>query len=162
MKNHHNYRSMPKKCDEDLRNDGITLIRNALKARMISEPLLDSFRSGTAEKSDINWACYMMAQSTELFIKGLVSYYFEYYKEGHFVGNNAKTLESLSDVYVELREISDVISKLQTGIAIALCRWSAIGRYKDLHVTKSDIELADFILDDLSAFVRRHHFNEEL
>lgn len=154
-----NYQTAPpRKSDEDLRREGVMLIKNAIKARTMSEPLLDSIYSNTAKPEDLNWACYMMSQSIELALKGLIKYYYESFREGHFVANNAKIIGSLSDKTPELREISGTISDLQTGYSVMLCKWSALGRYKELYVTKKDIQKADDMLDDIIKFLRRHHY----
>ncbi len=157
----HHKGSPPKRSDEDLRNEGRMLIQNAIKARNITEPLLDSIYCNKAEAADTNWACYMLAQAIELALKGLIKYYYENFREGHFVANNAKLLESLSEKNPELREISGTLSDLQTGYSVMLCRWSALGRYKELYVTKPDIEKADEMLDDIVKFLRRHHYESE-
>lgn len=153
------HKRLPKRTDEDLYHDGITLIKNAIKARQMAEPLLDSYKSHTADNSDVNWACYMMAQSIELFIKGLLGYYGEYFREGHFVGKNSELLENLSEVYSELRELQntfDMLSK-EGRISVILFRWSNISRYKDIRTNPNEIALAENVLEDLHAFVRRHH-----
>lgn len=152
------HKVQPRKSDEDLRREGVMLIKNAIKARTMSEPLLDSIYSNTAKPEDFNWACYMMSQAIELALKGLIKYYYESFREGHFVANNAKIIASLSDKNPELREISGTISDLQTGYSVMLCRWSALGRYKELYVTKQDIQKADDMLDDIIKFLRRHHY----
>jgi len=103
----------------------------------------------------------MMSQVIELALKGLIKYYYESFREGHFVANNAKIIESLSDKNPELREISGTISDLQTGYSVMLCRWSALGRYKELYVTKQDIQKADDMLDDIIKFLRRHHYEAD-
>lgn len=157
-----NYKSrkrLPKRTDEDLYHDGITLIRNAIKARQMAEPLLDSYKSHTAETADVNWVCYMMAQSIELFIKGLLGYYGEYFREGHFVGKNSEILENLSGVYSELRELQNTFDTLSNEgrLSVILFRWSNISRYKDIRTNPNEIALAENVLEDLHAFVRRNH-----
>lgn len=160
--NHHSKGGKPKhKNDEDLRNEGIVLIQNAIKARNLSESLLDSIYDNRATVADINWACYMISQSIELSIKGLIKYYYESFREGHFVANNAKILESLSEKYSELREISNTLVELQGRYAVMLSRWSALGRYKALYVNKKEIEKADDLLDDIIKFLHRHHYECE-
>lgn len=151
----------PNRSDEDLRIEGRILIQNAIKARNLTEPLLDSIYSNRAEVADTNWACYLISQAIELAIKGLIKYYYESFREGHFVANNAKFLESLSEKNPELREISGTLSDLQTGYSVMLCRWAALGRYKELYVNRPDIEKADEMLDDIIKFLRRHHYDSE-
>jgi len=148
----------PHKSNEDLRNEGIALIRNSLKARSICEPLLDSYFGEMDDISDVNWACYLMSQSIELALKGLIKYYYEDFREGHFVRFNAKKVEELSEEYVELREIADILADLQSSLAVTLVKWESISRYKDIFVNKQQIERVDTLLDDLAAFLRRHDF----
>lgn len=146
------------KSDEDLRNEGIVLIQNAIKARSMAEPLIDSYFCNRSTSSDVNWACYLMQQSIELILKGLIKYYGEYFREGHFVRFNAKTLEEMSADIIELREISESLSELQSGTSVLLFKWESISRYNDLRVNRPDIEKIDQMLDDLIAFVRRHKY----
>lgn len=160
-KPHHRGGPPPNISDEDLRTEGRILIQNACKARNITEPLLDSIYSNRADVADINWACYMISQSIEIALKGLIKYHYELFREGHFVAHNAKLLESLSEKIPELREISGTLSDLQTGYSVMLCRWAALGRYKELYVTKEDIQKADEMLDDIIKFLRRHHYDSE-
>ena len=152
------FRKESKKSDDDLREEGIMLIKNSLKAREMSEPLLDKIYSDIAEPADYNWACYMISQSVELALKGMVKYHYESFREGHFVTHNAKLLENMSDKIPELREISESLSLLQTEYAVKLCKWSKLGRYKKLYVKRPIIEKIDTILDDIIKFIRRHHY----
>ena len=147
------------KSEEDLRNEGIVLIQNAIKAQSMAEPLVDSYFCNQSTSSDVNWACYLMQQSIELTLKGLIKYYGEYFREGHFVRFNAKTLEEMSADITELREISDILSELQSGTSVLLFKWESISRYNDLRVTRQNIEKIDQMLDDLMAFIRRHNYN---
>ena len=59
----------------------------------------------------------------------------------------------------ELREISDILSELQSGTSVLLFKWESISRYNDLRVTRQNIEKIDQMLDDLMAFIRRHNYN---
>lgn len=154
------YKNKPiHKSNEDIRNEGITLINNAIKARTMSEPLIDSYFCGTADISDANWACYMMQQAIELTLKGLIKYYYEDFREGHFIRYNAKMLEDMSSNIKELREISDILSTLQSGLSVMLFKWESISRYKNLYVNKPQIEQIDSLLNDLMAFIHRHEYN---
>ncbi|MBQ8218156.1 MAG: HEPN domain-containing protein [Bacilli bacterium] len=148
------------KSNEDIRNEGIALIKNALKARKMCGPLLDSYFGESADTSDVNWACYLMQQSIELALKGLIKYYYEDFREGHFVRFNAKKLEELSAANAELREISDILSDLQTGVAVTLIKWESISRYKDIIASKSQIEKVDELSENLMLFLRRHDYIE--
>lgn len=146
------------KGNEDIRNEGIALIKNALKARKMSRPLLDAYFSNIGDTSDLNWACYLMQQSIELSLKGLIKYYYEEFREGHLVRFNAKKLEELSAYNSELREISDILSELQTKLAVTLIKWESISRYKDIIVDKSQVEKVDELNEDLMLFLKRHEY----
>ena len=149
-----------RKTDADMRNSGIVLINNALKARSMAEPLLDLVLSDTGTIADRNWSCYMLQQSIELSVKGLIAYYYSEYREGHFLRFNADILVELCNVYDELREIEDRITELQGGVSVMLVKWEAISRYNELKVKKRDIEYAVELADDIMSFIKRHRLNE--
>ena len=158
MRTYDSNTSKPRKSDEDIRNEGIVLINNALRARSLSEPLLDSYFCGTADVSSINWACYMMQQSIELILKGLIKYYYEDFREGHLVKYNAQFLMELSGAYDELREIYDILLDLSSSLSVMLYKWESFSRYKELYVNKPQIERVNNILDELIPFIRRHNY----
>lgn len=147
---------------EELRLGGISLIKNAIKARQMCEPLLDLYYSGSADSSDVNWICYLTHQSIELGLKGLVSYYLEEYQHGHFLMLNIKTIEDLSLDHPELRELSDLLIDLRGSITVSMNIWQAVCRYRDVVVSKRQIQYAESISNELIEFFRRHKYTERI
>ena len=156
-----NKKPRPHKSDADLRHEGIILVQNAIKARSMAEPLIDKYLCNQAAVSDTNWACYLMQQSIELALKGLIKYYYKDFREGHFVRHNANILIDMFGEVKELREISDILDELKTKTSVMLFKWESISRYKDIRVTKDDIEKIDQLTENLVAFLHRHQYNEE-
>ena len=84
--------------DREIREEGITLIKNAIKAQHLAEPLIMSYLDNKRNVSDKNWGCYMVQQSIELSIKGIIKYYYSDFIEGHFLKDNAEILDDLSNM----------------------------------------------------------------
>ena len=146
------------KSNEDIRNEGIVLMKNSIKVHMMCEPLLMSYFDGSSEPSDVNWACYGLQQTIELALKGLIKYYYEDFKEGHFVSDNAEILEEMSSSIAELREISEVLTELRGKYSVTIMKWESISRYKNIYVAKYQIEHVASLSEELLAFVRRHEY----
>ena len=149
--------------DEELRMGGIVLIQNALKARFMIEPLINSFENKTETAADKNWSCYMIQQSIELALKGITRYYYTPFAEGHFVPLNVRLLLELTEKHSELNEITDSLLELQGPVVpTILAKWQALSRYKKIYATNENIMHTLDILDDILAFIRRHHMYEEI
>lgn len=146
------------KSNEDIRNEGIVLMKNSIKVHTLCEPLLMSYFRGSSESSDVNWACYFLQQTIELSLKGIIKYYYEDFISGHLVSPNAEILEELSATIIELREISDLLIELRGKYSVTIMRWESISRYKNLYVEKYKVEHVASLADELLAFVRRHEY----
>ena len=106
--------------DREIREEGITLIKNAIKAQHLAEPLIMSYLDNKRNVSDKNWGCYMVQQSIELSIKGIIKYYYSDFIEGHFLKDNAEILDDLSNVHHELRELNESLDILRGQFSATL------------------------------------------
>lgn len=154
-----------KKSNDELREEGLLLIRNGLKAYEIGEPLLTDYNTKEektkADSANKNWGCYMTQQSIELLIKGLIKYYGWNFRDGHFISGNAKILSELSERNSILRQLDDTLYTLQSKFSYVLYKWATIGRYVDLYVYAKNIETALNLNKDLYDFIHRNHLLDE-
>lgn len=146
------------RTDADLRQEGIVLLKNSIKAKSIAVDTVEAFINNRNSTADKNWGCYMLQQSVELALKGLIKYYCEDFREGHAVLYNAKLLIDMAGAHSELREIDDVLSQFDERLSSVLYKWQSLARYKDLWVRINDVELVDTLTDSICQFIRRHDY----
>ena len=145
--------------DREIREEGITLIKNAIKAQHLAEPLIMSYLDNKRNVSDKNWGCYMVQQSIELSIKGIIKYYYSDFIEGHFLKDNAEILDDLSNVHHELRELNESLDILRGQFSATLYKWESTGRYKELYVNDDKIRIGLDVSKDIFRFIRKHELN---
>lgn len=150
------------KTDLDLQQEGRVLIMNGLKAHSIAVENIEAYLVDPEKITEKNWGCYMLQQSIELILKGLIKYYCEDFREGHLVKYNANFLLELSAKYSELRELSDILNQLvSTRISAEMFKWQSIARYKEIWTKNSYIEQADEISEVLTQYIHRHDYLED-
>lgn len=148
-----------KRADVDLQQEGRVLIKHGIKAQSIAIEFIDAYTADKTQIADKDWGCYMLQQSIELLLKGLIKYYGEDYRSGHLVKYNAQLLLTMSEHYPELREIQDTLSTLATTlIASEMQKWQSIARYKELCVKFNAIKQADEISETLVQYIRRYDY----
>lgn len=149
------------KTDVDLKQEGITLLRNSIKARSIAVGIVEAFLNDCGNSADKNWGCYMLQQSVELALKGLIKFYGEDFREGHYIIYNVQLLSDMASTHTELRELDSVLSQLDDRISKVIYRWQSLARYKDIWAKNSDIELVNDITNSICQFIRRHEYLNE-
>lgn len=139
--------------DKELREEGNILLNNARKAWCIAEPLINSYLTDESKIEDINWGSYLLQQSIELSIKGLIKYYYSDFYSGHKVKDNIEILRDLSNAYPALDRLSNVFDSLDSPFSCTLYRWESKGRYKNVYIHKNQITRAIDIINDLLSYI---------
>lgn len=146
------------RTDAEMRQEGAVLLKNALKAYSISVDSIDHYLADEKQIADKNWGCYMLQQTVELLFKGLIKYYCEDFREGHFVLYNVQMLQNMAAKQKELREISDILNQFDKRLSKVIYKWQSLARYKNLWAKTSDIELVSDLSNSLCQFIRRHDY----
>ena len=129
-------------------------IKNGLKALSSANNFIHDYIK-SHDDSDLNWGCFMLQQSMELMLKGIVECYGEESAFGHLISDNSEILQNLYNKVPELKEIDNTLNECNNKAYIFIS-WKTKTRYSVFNATDKNINIAFKICNELKDYIYKH------